>query len=184
MHPLFTVHAGEFIVGNFIERKFPNLNVWIPAKDTGIDLLVTNRNNSAAVSLQVKFSRDYKEPKAASDFDRGLVAAGWMTLAHEKIANSTADYWVFVLVSLERKVQPHFIVMRPSELLDRLVEIHGRSKSYSFYPWITDSGMVLQGRGLGKKDKEALATGSLALGHRDLSKFLGNWSALERLAKS
>ena len=114
MHPLFTVHAGEFIVGNFIEHKFPTLNVWIPAKDTGIDLLVTNRNNSAAVSLQVKFSRDYKEPKAASDFDRGLVAAGWMTLAHEKIANSTADYWVFVLVSLERKVQPQSYWVRMS----------------------------------------------------------------------
>ncbi len=45
--------------------------------------------------------------------------------------------------------------------------------------------LPLQGRGLGKKsDKQAIANGSLPLGRRDLSEFLGNWSALARLAKS
>jgi hypothetical protein len=70
MRPLFTVHAGEFLVGEFIEECFPTLNVWIPSRDTGIDLLITNKQNSSTVSLQVKLSRDYKGPEAANDFDR------------------------------------------------------------------------------------------------------------------
>jgi predicted helicase len=56
---LFTIHAGEFLVANEIEHKFRRANVWIPAKDTGIDLLVSNSDNTKTVSLQVKFSRDY-----------------------------------------------------------------------------------------------------------------------------
>jgi hypothetical protein len=35
------------------------VNVWIPTKDTGVDLLVSDRKNKKAVSLQVKFSRDF-----------------------------------------------------------------------------------------------------------------------------
>ncbi|WP_422623266.1 hypothetical protein [Rhodoferax sp.] len=182
MRPLFTVHAGEFLVGEFIEHSFPKLNVWIPSKDTGIDLLVTNKKNSSTVSLQVKLSRDYKAPEAATDFDRSLVAAGWLTLAHDKIAKSAADYWVFVLVSHERKMKPQFIVIPPAELLKRLIAIHGQSKNYHFYPWVTKSKIALDGRGLLKAEKKALAAGSLALGHRDLSKFLGDWSALQRIA--
>ena len=184
MRPLFTVHAGEFLVGEFIEKSFPTLNVWIPSKDTGIDLLVTSKKNSSSVSLQVKLSRDYKAPEAANDFDRDLVAAGWLTLAHDKIAKSTADYWVIVLVSHERKLQPQFIVIPPSELLERLVSIHGQSKNYQVYPWVTKSKVALEGRGLLKAQKKDLAAGSLPLGHRDLSTFLGNWSALQRIAKS
>lgn len=182
MRPLFTVHAGEFLVGEFIEHTFPTLNVWIPSKDTGIDLLVTNKENSSAISFQVKLSRDYKPSEATNDFDRSLVAAGWLTLAHKKIAKSTADYWVFVLVSPERKMKPQFIVIPPAELLKRLVAIHGQSKSYHFYPWVTKSKIALEGRGLLMGDKKALATGSLKLGPRDLSRFLGNWSALQRIA--
>jgi hypothetical protein len=49
MRPLFTLHAGEFLVGEYIERTFPSLNVWVPAKDTGVDLLITDE--SAQMSL-------------------------------------------------------------------------------------------------------------------------------------
>ena len=182
MRPLFTVHAGEFLVGEFIEKSFPTLSVWIPSKDTGIDLLVTNTTKSSMVSLQVKLSRDYKPPEAANDFERYLVAAGWLTLSHDKIATSSADYWVFVLVSHERKMRPQFIVIPPSELLKRLMVIHGRSKNFHFYPWVTKSAVALDGRGLLKAAKKDLAAGSLVLGHRDLSEFLGNWNVLKHMA--
>jgi len=62
MRPLFTVHAGEFLVGDRIERAFPSLNVWISAKDTGVDPLITDHSGQKTVSLQVKLSRDYKKP--------------------------------------------------------------------------------------------------------------------------
>ncbi|NWG86127.1 MAG: hypothetical protein HXY26_01205 [Hydrogenophilaceae bacterium] len=53
MRPLFTVHAGELLAGEYIERHFRNTNVWVPTKDTGTDLLVTDKKNQATVSLQV-----------------------------------------------------------------------------------------------------------------------------------
>lgn len=136
MRPLFTVHAGEFLVGEYIERNFPLLNVWIPAKDTGVDLLVTDVNARRTVSLQVKLSRDYRSPEATDELDRSLVAAGWLTLAHEKIKKSPAEWWVIVLVSHERSSKPQFIVLPPSELLSRLVQIHCEAKKYHFYATI------------------------------------------------
>lgn len=178
MRPLFTVHAGEFLVGEFIEQKFPTLNVWIPSKDTGIDLLVTNRTNSKTLSLQVKLSRDYKAPEAVNEFDRSLIAAGWLSLSHAKIAKSTAEYWVFVLVSHERKIQPQFIIIPPAELLKRLIAVHGQAKLYHFYPTVTKGKVALDSRGLTKKEKKTLAAGALPLGQRDLTPFLGNWSPI------
>ncbi len=48
MKTLFTIHAGEFLVGDHISRRFGlKYDVWVPAKDTGIDLLVT-RNSAGA----------------------------------------------------------------------------------------------------------------------------------------
>jgi len=55
---MFTIHAGEYLIGSYIEENFKNYNVWVPSKDTGIDLLVTNSKNNKAVSLQVKYSKD------------------------------------------------------------------------------------------------------------------------------
>ncbi|MBM7457244.1 putative helicase [Oceanisphaera litoralis] len=64
MQPLFTIHAGEYLVGSHIEQAMtdPNgdkINVWIPSKDTGVDLLITDKNNKKTTSLQVKFSKDF-----------------------------------------------------------------------------------------------------------------------------
>lgn len=47
MQPLFTIHAGAYLVGSHIKQHLrgPNgekVNVWVPSKDTGIDLLVTD----------------------------------------------------------------------------------------------------------------------------------------------
>lgn len=181
MRPLFTVHAGEFLVGEHIEKTFSSLNVWVPAKDTGVDLLVTDAGASHTASLQVKLSRDYRLPEATEDFDRSLIAAGWLTLDHNKIEKSPAEWWVIVLVSHERKMKPQFIVIPPSELLSRLIQIHGKSKKYHFYPWVTKSGLCLEGRGLRKPERALLANGKLQLGPRDLSTFLNNWSCLQNL---
>jgi predicted helicase len=65
MKPLFTVHVGEYLVGEHIERTYPRWNVWVPSKDTGIDLLVTEAQNRKMVSLQVKFSKDFNPTHAS-----------------------------------------------------------------------------------------------------------------------
>ena len=45
MRPMFTIHAGEFLVGQHIELFFKDKNVWVPTKGSGIDLLVANSLN-------------------------------------------------------------------------------------------------------------------------------------------
>lgn len=184
MRPFFTIHAGEFLVGEYIENTFKSLNVWLPAKDTGVDLLITDKTAKKTTSLQVKLSRDYRKPEAVDDFDHELIAGGWLMLDHEKIAKSSADWWVIILVSHERRMKPQFIVIRPSELLSRLQDIHGESKKYHFYPWVTKSGVCLDGRGILKKDRNLLNKNDFVLGSRDLSCFLNNWSCLDELNSS
>ena len=184
MRPIFTVHAGEFLVGEQIEKCFPELNVWIPSKDTGIDLLVTHKKDtSKSVTIQVKMSRTYKLAHAKDDFDRKLLASGWFVLSHDKIEKSLADFWIFVIVSHEWKMKPKYIIIPPSELLSRLVNIHGKSKNYHFYPWVLETGIALQGRGLSKKEKHKLTTGSLKLGERELSPYLEYWTPFENIKK-
>ncbi|WP_372741769.1 hypothetical protein [Neptunomonas sp.] len=105
-------------------------------------------------------SRDYKPEHATDNFSRKLLAGGLLTLRHDKIEKSSADYWVFILVSHERKMKPIYIIIPPKELLRCLENIHGKSKNYHFYPWVLDTGVALQGRGISKKEKNELADGS------------------------
>jgi len=39
MKSLFTIHAGEYLVASHIEQHYKRVNVWIPSRDTGVDLL-------------------------------------------------------------------------------------------------------------------------------------------------
>jgi hypothetical protein len=47
---MFTLHAGEFLVGQYIEGNFKDKSVWMPTKDVGVDLLVTNAANTKTLS--------------------------------------------------------------------------------------------------------------------------------------
>jgi hypothetical protein len=113
-----------------------------------------------------------------------LLAGGWLTIAHDKIEKSTAEYWVFILVSHERKMKPKYIIIPPSELLKRMVKIHGKFKNYHFYPWVLDTGVALQGRGLSKKEKAQVATGEYMLKERDFTEYLECWEPLEKIKSS
>ena len=59
MKPLFTIHAGEFLVASYIEQRFKDYLVWLPSRDLGVDLRLTDKACKRAVSIQVKFSRDF-----------------------------------------------------------------------------------------------------------------------------
>ncbi len=183
MRPLFTVHAGEYLVGSFVERHFPKLNVWVPAKDTGIDLLVTNAANTRAVSLQVKFSKDFNPTNRTPLMLSKLSATGWWTLREEKIKNSKADFWVFALPSFTEH-RTHFIIIPPKELLRRLRSIHGKAKKrIDPYISVTKSGRCWETRGLNNADQELLAFDRFKHPKRDFTQFLGNWSVIEKQLK-
>ena len=79
MKPLFTIHAGEYLVGSHIEKKYPNWHVWIPSADKGIDLLVSNTDNSKTTSIQVKSSKDYSPHSKNPVHREKLVGSSWFS---------------------------------------------------------------------------------------------------------
>jgi hypothetical protein len=181
MKPLFSIHAGEFLTVDYIERKFRKVNVWIPTKDTGVDILVSDKKNRKAVSLQVKFSRDFLATHMAAVFQEPLRACGWWTLDCHKLASSAADYWVFVLVGFARR-STDFVVIKPSDLSSRLHAIHGgKPKTVQTYLWVTQKKRCWETRGLTRPDQLAIAEGKYKSKKRDFSEYLNNWDPIEEL---
>ena len=181
MKALFTIHAGEFIVGDYLERKFRRVNLWLPSKDTGVDLLVTDSKNQKAVSLQIKFSRDYLLTHMKAVFHKPLRACGWWSLNRQKIANSKADYWVFVLVGFERRTD--FIIIKPTELLARFKKMRRKGKTIQSYLWVTEKDQCWEARDLEREDdKLAIAQGRYSKNpDRDFSEYLNNWNPVQAL---
>jgi hypothetical protein len=123
MRPLFTIHAGEYLTGLHIQKNL-KLNAWIPAKDIGIDLLVTDAKNRRAVSLQVKYGKDFLPEEKVAEVREKFRCASWFTLDWTKLNKSEADYWVFVLQGFKSSV-PDFVIIPTPELRQRMMEIHG-----------------------------------------------------------
>lgn len=174
MRPIFSVHAGEFLVGNEIERRFPDATLWLPAKDTGVDFLVTNAAKSQRVTLQVKYSRDF------SDLHKGLTACGWFTLKRTSILRTPADLWIFVLWSPSTKAEHRYILIPPKELLKRLTKIHGKEDRINTYFWVarTDRERCWEGRNLGRREEVLIAQGLYREPKRDFTTHLNAWQLL------
>ena len=193
MKSLFTVHAGEYLTGAYIEEKLSNkehsYNVWVPGRDTGIDLLVTNSDNTKMCSLQVKYSKDYYLTLGGSElkFRNNLAACGWWVLNPKKIADSKADFWVLMLLPFDNK-DPQFIIITPQELLKRLTEIHGNSLKQNTYLWITNDKngfRCIETRDLDKTEKENvfIRHESPGVSARDFTGFLNNWGPVQEKLK-
>jgi hypothetical protein len=176
MTPIFTVHAGEYLVGTHLERTFRGCRVWIPSKDSGIDLLLTDESCSRAVSLQVKFSRDYTDSSPANRARRSITRATFITVKREKLVSSPARFWVVVLHSFTTK-DPRFLVIAPGELLKRVEAHHGRRASYILYFNVVGTSKCWEMRAPRAEMKAALDAGTIAPS-RDFSEFLDNWSGI------
>ena len=180
MRPLFTIHAGEYLAGSFIEGQFKRCRVWIPSRDTGVDLLVTNASCSRAVKLQVKFSKDFAPTHLGDSYKNKLQVCTWFRFAAEALRRSEADYWTLVLQSFSQ-AKPKFLVIKPAELLARVSKCHGTKKHYDLYFWINSADRCWETRGLRANERKLAADDTLAAPIRDFSKYLDNWSPLERL---
>src|SRR6266516_7248926 len=128
MKPLFTIHAGEFLVASYIEQQFKDYLVWLPSRDSGVDLLVTDKHSTRAVSVQVKFSRDFLATHMTDALRPGLKACGWFTLKPQKLSHSTANFWVFVLYPFNQK-ELDFVIAPPSAILKMVSALHGKQKT-------------------------------------------------------
>ena len=189
MKPIFTIHAGEYLVASHLEEKFKGLQIWLPSSDTGIDLLVTNpklnsQNSVRATSLQVKFSKDFLGNKGggkngASSINSKIKAGGWWTFKYDKIEKSQADLWVLVLYRFSHR-DYDFVIIEPSKLLERYRKLGNTSGTIQSYVWVTENGQCWETRGLGKAEQEKIATDVFKDPVRDLSQFLNNWQPLEK----
>ena len=180
MKPLFTVHGGEYLVGSHIEGRFKRVNVWIPSRDTGVDLLVSDHKSRRTVSLQVKFSKDFLVTHMKPQFQKSLRACGWWTINRDKLQASPADFWVFVLLGFDRRSKD-YVIVPPKELLRRLKSIHGSQKAIQTYLWVTLGENCWETRGLKSEDQLRVAEGRYREQTRNFTKWLNNWSPVERL---
>ena len=180
MRPLFTIHAGEYLVGSQIEQHFKKekLNVWIPSKDTGIDLLVTDKKNQRTVSLQVKFGKDFLPGKSAV-LRNSLCCLSWFVLNRAKLGTSQAEFWVFVLMGFTSD-KPDFLVVPTAKLRQHMDEIHGHQEKLHVYLTSTKS-KCWETRGLASDAMLQIANGTYKNPMLDLSKYLNDagWDALK-----
>lgn len=182
MKPIFTIHAGEYLVATEIEKKDKKINVWLPSKDTGIDLLLTDKSNKKTVSLQVKYSKDFNITHTKEHLRQNIRGIGWWTLNKEKINDSKADFWVFILYSLERKIHD-YIIIEPQKLLYILQNLERDNKEKNknrldCYFTVTTNGKAFETRGLKKKEMEELSNGKYTNKERDVSDFLNKWNLI------
>ncbi|MGA2966846.1 MAG: hypothetical protein ABSD64_11585 [Terriglobales bacterium] len=173
---MFTIHAGEYLVGDHVQRRL-KLNVWIPAKDTGIDLLVTDRENRRTVSLQAKYGKDFLPEEKNPELREKLRCISWFTLNRAKLKDSPADFWVFVLHGFKSKA-PDFVVIPTAELRQRMTKLHNE-KTLQIYLCTTGSNRCWEIRGLGH-DMLRIEEGKNKSPLRDFTQYLNanGWAAL------
>ena len=177
MKPIFTIHAGEYLVAATLENKFRDFNIWLPSKDTGIDLLLTDKANTKTVSLQVKFSKDFSTTHTKEIFRPTIKGAGWWTLNREKIISSKADYWVFILYSLQNKTHD-FVIIKPTTLLTIFDNTSRTANSIHCYITVTNHDTVFETRGLNDNDMQLICSNNFVNPDRDLKKYLNDWTPI------
>jgi hypothetical protein len=167
MRPMFTIHAGEYLVGLYVQQRL-GLNVWILAKDTGIDLLLTDRENRRTVSLQAKYGKDFLPGKSAV-FRDSLRCLSWFPLNRNKLNASQAEFWIFVLHGFKSK-EPDFVVVPTADLRQRMMELHNKGTLH-IYLCSTGSNLCWETRGL-RDDMLQLEEGVHKNPLRDFTQYL------------
>ena len=178
MKTIFTIHAGEYLVGSELERQFPLWNIWLPSRDTGIDLLMTDKNNETTISIQVKFSKSWTETHTREEFRQHFRTQGWWNLNREKIENSNAKYWIFALYSFDIR-KNDFIIIKPDELINLYNNLGAKdNKTIHSYIWTTEQGNAYEGRSLGINQIRGLINGEYDNNIRNLTQYLNKWERM------
>ncbi|MEX1013724.1 MAG: hypothetical protein WDZ80_01010 [Candidatus Paceibacterota bacterium] len=179
MKPIFTIHAGEYLVASRIEKKFKGVNVWLPSKDTGIDLLLTDKTNKKTASIQVKFSKDFNTTHIKENLRPNIKGTGWWTLRREKIESSKSDFWVFVIYSFEKRTND-FVVIKPRELV-KMYEKLDRGDRIHSYITVTTKKTAFETRGLSKSEMQSIGENKFENKQRALTQYLNNWTPVIKM---
>jgi len=183
MRPFFSLHAGEQLVAAHIEQRFRRVQLWVPTRDTGVDLLVSGRNHRRTVALQVKYSKDFLVTNPARFgplFQQNLRACGWWTITRDKLQRSPADYWVFVLHGFAARTVD-YVVIPPKELWRRIRMRTPTKTKVHLYLWTTAAGRCWETRDVKRTDELRILAGAYQNDRHDFTRWLDNWSSLTRL---
>ena len=182
MKPLFTIHAGEYLTGCEIEKQFgKKVNVWVPVKDEGIDLLISDKAQKNMTSIQVKYSRDFNRTHSDTVRKIKLRSGGWWTFNRLKLEKSPADFWILLTYDAYG-MNSDFIIIPPKKLLEIFDKTGRKQKMIQCYVWVTagKNPMAIEGRGLSKTDSIDLIDKNVNLGIRDLTPYLSNWNSITK----
>lgn len=178
MKPIFTVHAGEYLVATQIEmeKEFKNVSVWLPSKDDGIDLLLTDKDHKKTASLQVKFSKDFNT-HVKEHIRPNIRGTGWWKLSKKGIEKSKADFWVFILYSFDKKSND-FIIIEPKKLLKIFTNLNRQKEIIHCYITVTKEKAVFETRGIPTKEMQLLYDNKYKNSQRDLKQYHNNWEPI------
>jgi hypothetical protein len=157
------------------------LNAWIPAKDIGIDLLVTDSDNLRAVSVQVKYGKDFL-PEMKAELRSLLRCVSWFALNRAMLDKSPAQFWVFVLHGFNSD-DPDFVVIPKAEPQRRMTGIHGSGRgALQSYFCSTKKNRCWETRGLRNNVMLQIAKGTYEDRARDFTEYLNEkgWAALAK----
>jgi hypothetical protein len=182
LQPLSTIHGGEYLAASYIEKHFKPINVWVPSRDTGIDMLATDHANKRMLTLQVKSSKDYLYTDTPSEFRKKLRACGWYKISRNKLMKSQAEYWVFVQWACKRQ-SADYIIVATDGLRQRLWDIYGKqgTEEIQFYLWVTESGKCWDTRRLKISDRRKIVNGEAVDSKYNFTSWLNTWHLVARL---
>jgi len=186
MKQFYTIHEGEYLVGNFLAKEIKGCVLWIPAKDEGTDILVTKKDDyKKSVSLQVKYSKDYL-PENPAEIQKFCRSCGWwnfgQTIVKKSMGKNSVDFWVFTIHSFFEK-ETDCIVIPPDDLYKRFSKFKKEGKSEQTYFWITKDGKCFDARGLNKSQQKSVFEGyfNSIEPERDFTGYLNNWEPVKQL---
>ena len=136
----------------------------------------------------MKFSKDFLVTHGKLDHQTKLISCGWWALNKQKLQNSTANFWVFVLHSFNDK-NIQYVVIDPKTLYNRLNDLHLKNNNINIiqtYLWVTTTGTTgkpecWETRGLKKEQQDAIANNDTCHINktRNFTEFLNNWDLVE-----
>ena len=160
---IWSLRPGEVLVAEEIMKRIPDVAVYFPVRDVGIDLLA--EKGGRYITIQVKESRYYV-------WGEGYYENAWHQVSEKRV--DTADLFVFlthVLKSEGRerpRLEPLYLIV-PKETLRRRVDAKKLSGGRYHFQFSFGTSEVLDVRG----DCQGDLT--------EYQEFLGNW---ERISKA
>ena len=182
MKQFYSIHEGEYLVGLCINKEIKECELWIPAKDKGTDILVTNKDDyKKSVSLQVKYSKDHL-PANPAVFKKFYRSCGFwnfdQTTIKKSMDKNSVDFWVIAIHSLFQK-KTDCIIITPTDLCKRFSKFKKADKTYF---WVTKDGKCFEARDIDKSQKKLLMEGKFNSiePERDFTNYLNNWKPVKK----